>query len=674
MMIVMMRLRLCLCIVTLLGNLSAVADEVLLRNGSEFSGRLVEDTGSRLVFELEQPPGTVAFPYEEVVLLNGVRVDLFAALRRRLVLFEQEAQRILEVPLPGSLRAVALSQEESRPEVLRRAASGLSRENQLRDQAILSWLTGCPATFFFSPRYASWIADYRTAFFDRATGEVLLFVAEQPASLAGDPFWEVLGRTAEEVVLMRAALSRIAWGTWAKGAPVEILAGRALAQETALAGVVTVALADWLLGPEGAQAYPPAMLEEIGLRLHAAARTWEPGMETRVPAFFWQRDLVPWTQGARWVHLLRSLGGWELVLRSLPEAAVGSANPAGTTEPLVDPENTLLHPEEPGWIDFGQLELPGWKLLEEGSLGFWQIGALMGEAASKVPLAPQSSAFASSWQADTYRIYVSDPGESAGWIWQSVWKNEEEAIRFFRAVRGWLSSRYDWQKQISGREDLTARLQTEKEPVHLERTGSLVLLAEGFPEAILAAVIQKVGRQPHDRRPSEPFVEDIEARLGKLKNRWAFLEKIWQQGELALEECLIETEKEGIQILVADKWRGITGFRKEPDGGFRRSADDNPGRFQVLSLPLCQDVPPSVLFLASSAPFRRTDLRILHWELLSRQKPFQTSVVYRKEGKNFAELWRETGGRLLCLRLVGDPSLSPEAAIERLRDLLSKLS
>ncbi|MFO7700122.1 MAG: hypothetical protein R6W79_05920 [Acidimicrobiia bacterium] len=127
-----------------------------------------------------------------------------------------------------------------------------------------------------------------------------------------------------------------------------------------------------------------------------------------------QKDLAfPYEHGLVFTGYLISQGGLEAIDRAYQAPPISS-------EQILDP-NKYLRNEQPSEIDPLTVQLEGWDLVEEASLGEWGVRLLLTDTLRPGELAQA----ASGWGNDTYRFFTRD-GDAA-FVWSYVAESVADA-------------------------------------------------------------------------------------------------------------------------------------------------------------------------------------------------------------------------------------------------------
>lgn len=127
-----------------------------------------------------------------------------------------------------------------------------------------------------------------------------------------------------------------------------------------------------------------------------------------------QKDLsFPYEQGLVFTGSLVQQGGLEAIDRAYQAPPISS-------EQILDP-NKYLRNEQPSELEPLSVDLGGWELSEERTMGEWGVRLLLTDTLRPGELAQ----VASGWGNDTYRFFTR--GEDAAFVWSYVAESEADA-------------------------------------------------------------------------------------------------------------------------------------------------------------------------------------------------------------------------------------------------------
>ncbi len=206
---------------------------------------------------------------------------------------------------------------------------------------------------------------------------------------------------------------------------------------------------------------------DIGALADLVSATFADSKEySSAPEFLKENMIFPYVQGSAFVSALFTDGGWGRVDAVYRE-------PPSSTEQIMHPEKYLGVRDDPVPVRLPDLEIFGWKKLDENVVGEFNSFVLLKSSIS----AGEAGEAAEGWGGDRYGFFTRDGNEVL--VWLSVWDTDRDAAEFFNSFRALMEKARGF--KIEGPhadgEDIT--WSTEKDIYYLGRRGKDILFISG---------------------------------------------------------------------------------------------------------------------------------------------------------------------------------------------------
>jgi len=211
------------------------------------------------------------------------------------------------------------------------------------------------------------------------------------------------------------------------------------------------------------------------------------------PDFIKENMMFPYVQGAAFVSDLFADGGWVRV-----NAVYGE--PPASTEQIMHPEKYIGARDDPVPVSLPDLEILGWKKLEENVLGEFNIFVLL-----KLELDVQDAEEASEgWGGDRFGFYERDGRELL--VWLSVWDTDRDAAEFTGSFRKFLEEARGLAPDGTDADGLDLTWSSENDIFFLGSRGRETLFISGSLGADVPAVRNAFGRFKTEEETHETAV------------------------------------------------------------------------------------------------------------------------------------------------------------------------
>lgn len=206
---------------------------------------------------------------------------------------------------------------------------------------------------------------------------------------------------------------------------------------------------------------------DVGALTDLAAAMFADSKEySDAPDFLKENMLFPYVQGSVLVSALLSEGGWGRVDAAYRE-------PPASTEQVMHPEKYLGRRDDPVQVSLPDLDVFGWKKLEENVLGEFNTLILL---KTHVVL-PEAEEASGGWGGDRFGLFEKDDCEAL--VWVSVWDTDRDAAEFFDSFRGFCEKDHGLEIEGPSPEGGDLAWSTEEDIYFLGRRDKDILFISG---------------------------------------------------------------------------------------------------------------------------------------------------------------------------------------------------
>lgn len=466
-------------------------DVVILRNGNEFEGRIVEDRDDHLVILVEQPVGRVSLVYENIDSVNGIPAERILGVRAEIEEFLARIQRTRALTTLGAFGKQFLAPRVFIDTLAGEFQQRVKPEAVLPEQQVWQRFQLIPTFLTLYDVLGELQADARTARFLDASRTLTLGVEPSARPQLRDQVETsttraVASSPVERALLYHELIHLLQEQNWLAELPAPTLppsGDERLALEVLREGDANAAMLDFLADDVGAR---PELLTDVTGLLAAPPHHRAERLAT-LPPFLRELRVETHEVGLTFARRARQSGGESLIGRIFRDPPV-------STEQLLHPERYLVRYDEPVRIGETSLVEPLQSPATQVYSDVW--GELRLRLLLQRFLSPEKAAAAAAgWGGDRLTaVERTDTGQILlGWF--TAWDEEKDATEFFAAYRGLLEARYgtrlhpgDAPSETLFEGDVVSEDGLWQQRVLIERKGSEVIVVETPHQPSLNAI------------------------------------------------------------------------------------------------------------------------------------------------------------------------------------------
>ncbi len=418
-------------VVLLLAAVTASAqDVVILRNGNEFEGRIVEDREGTLVVLVNEPVGKVALGYENLYSVNGIPADRILGIRAEIQEFLTRSLRRRGLTPVGSFPKQFFSPKNMIESLRAIWVSRTSKEEFAAEQRVLEKLQLMPTFVSLTELLRDAFADPQPSYYDARNRVLFLSVALSARPSQEERSEKAVTRPqfsspAERLLLFHELQHLLQDHNYLSVREIDDLApsgDQRLAIQLLQEGDADLALLDFLAESEKLD---PGLFPDVAGPLQFVPHTSAERLQA-LPGYLADLRTAPHAAGLAFARRAYQAGGWGLIGRVFADLPT-------TTEQVLHAEKYFVTREEP--LRFGDVGLadlnPGATVIWSDVWGELRIRLLLGRWLGTEEKAQSAAA---GWDGDRMFALQRDTGQIV-LAWRTAWDEERDAQEFFAAVQ-----------------------------------------------------------------------------------------------------------------------------------------------------------------------------------------------------------------------------------------------
>lgn len=472
----------------------ALADNVKLKNGREFQGRLKQVTDTDVVIELRlgESLGTVGFKIADIESINNLSIEeARARLSTEGAFISGEKKQAVSASAQEGLNFVSKTRKlefKSTPAIetvgkdkikayIKESIDKLYSQEKLDTKAKILLKLGL----------ISKIEDYNKEVLGLLVEEVAGYynTDDKKIYVSGDVTEEILPGLPSITIMHEQVHALQDQYFDLKKIEDTMLSeneDKGLAMQSIVEGEATVLMYDAFFRSVKGLGMPET--KEFDLRTFVVdsmlAYSKHLKNEQGQSAIFMEDLLFPYVWGGSFIQHLVNTKGWEEINTIYKDMPVSS-------EQIMHPEKYYIMRDEPQKVDFIDLSNilgSSWVKLSEDTLGefsFYLIGkAFLDELSAKV--------MSEGWGGDCYELYEEANSKKTLLLILSKWDNERDADEFLSLYKKIIGKKYK-EATLVKEDSNSSQWKIDEDNVYISKSKDSVFIIEGAPDTLLASLI-----------------------------------------------------------------------------------------------------------------------------------------------------------------------------------------